>query len=77
MSFAERIPVETEDDTSVQDGAFETQENRYVNFSDGMEPITFPNSLTKENYQDVLGTTLPEGLSPDIFEEGGSLELSQ
>ncbi|GEM_PF-6719954 len=55
----------------------EAYEDISTSFSDGMEPITFPEMLTKENYQGVFGATLPEGLSPDIFEQGGSLSLSE
>lgn len=44
-------------------------------FEDGMEPINFPETLTEQNYQEVFGGTLPEGLSPEIFEQGGSLRI--
>lgn len=48
-----------------------------LNFSDGMDPITFPNTLTFENFKQVLGETLPEGIDPKLFEEGGTMSLSE
>jgi hypothetical protein len=43
---------------------------------DGMEPIPVPSRITRENFQTVFGQGLPEGLSEDMFDEGG-LELSE
>lgn len=62
------------EETPISEGS-ESYEGVLGAFSDGMEPIEVPAELTKENYQEVFGGVLPEGLSPDIFEEGGSLSL--
>jgi len=52
------------------------QEGRDFTISDGMDPILIPPSITKENYLQLFGGALPEGISPDIF-DGGSLELQE
>ncbi|OGZ08531.1 MAG: hypothetical protein A3C93_03965 [Candidatus Lloydbacteria bacterium RIFCSPHIGHO2_02_FULL_54_17] len=51
-------------------------EQEAFNISDGMDPISVPDRITKENYSALFGNTLPEGLSPDIF-EGGELHLER
>ena len=47
-----------------------------LHISDGMDPVPVPERITKENYATVFGPVLPEGLSTEIFEDGG-LELEQ
>ena len=74
MPPQETTPIYKEFIPPMEGGVYE---DISTSFSDGMEPITFPEILTKENYQGVFGATLPEGLSPEIFEQGGSLSLSE
>ncbi|MDO8520842.1 MAG: hypothetical protein Q7S52_01890 [bacterium] len=52
------------------------QEGEVLNISDGMDPISIPERITKENFAALFGSTLPEGLSPEIF-DGGELHLEQ
>ena len=52
------------------------QEGRDFTISDGMDPISIPDRITKENFAAIFGGALPEGISPDIF-DGGSLELQE
>ncbi|MEK7118581.1 MAG: hypothetical protein AAB869_03115 [Patescibacteria group bacterium] len=47
-----------------------------LNISDGMIPIDIPQRITKENYKDLFVGGLPDGLDPNIFEDG-ELELEQ
>jgi hypothetical protein len=53
-----------------------SNEGSNITISDGMEPIVVPERITKENFAAIFGGRLPEGISPEIFEEGG-LELEQ
>lgn len=52
------------------------QDSETLNISDGMDPISVPERITKENYAALFGNTLPEGLSPDLF-DGSDLTLEQ
>lgn len=52
------------------------REKKDFTISDGMDPIFIPASITKENYLQLFGGALPEGISPDLF-ESGSLELEE
>lgn len=47
-----------------------------LNISDGMDPISVPERITKENYAALFGHTLPEGITPELF-DGGDLTLEQ
>jgi len=47
-----------------------------LNISDGMDPVSVPPRITKANFASIFGSTLPDGLSEDMLENGG-LELNQ
>lgn len=51
-------------------------EGEEFNISDGMDPISVPDRITKENFAAIFGGELPEGIDPEIFTHGG-LELEQ
>lgn len=50
-----------------------------INMDDGMDPIDVPQKITRDNFHVLFGQAIPEGLSPDIFNEDGdtTLELAE
>ena len=52
-------------------------EGRDFTISDGMDPISIPDRITKENFAAIFGAALPEGLSADMLNEDGYLELQE
>lgn len=65
----QEFPVQPEE--SIEIPQSHTEGEGEINFDDGMGPVPVPARITKENFSTVFGSTLPEGLSPDIFEDGG------
>jgi hypothetical protein len=55
---------------------FPPQDGEMLNISDGMDPISIPERITKENYAALFGSTLPDGITPELF-DGGDLTLEQ
>ena len=63
---------EIQEEVSIPDN-----EGAPLTISDGMEPITVPERITKENFAAIFGGRLPEGLDPTLFEQEGGLELAE
>lgn len=45
-------------------------------FNDGMDPVSPPKIINRENMAHIFGGALPDIVSPEIFEDGGELELT-
>ncbi len=71
MSFGESY---TNNETT---GVDSPEGTRGIFMDDGMDPIAHPATLTADNLKEIFGQAFPEGLDPEIFDNGGSLSLAE